>query len=383
MSAIPGCVAEVVWSAFAFVYHGERVPNYATGVGQGSLTSLGAQQMFSQGSELRRRWLINTTVSNESSNVTSNAPITGIERVAIDNDQLLLYSTTDDYLNIGALAFMQGLYPPTSQAFAYDNGGINASILANGSLVDFPLGGYMYPNIRTLSTSEAESVWFVHNPRFGDLDAMLITICCRLEGQAGCREYRRATGSLQNEPYLEEMYNSSFSHYQDLWSTVFAGVIPQPSANLDNAYDLYEFASYQYTHNETVQQSLRIDDLNWLAEMASIREFSKNGNLTVSGLQEGDMIRAISGRTLAAKVIALFQQAIMSGGTANKLNLMFGTHEPMLAFFSLSGLSEGISSELFQQLPYEGGTSEYCFGAGWQSLFVREVCSNGPRYSDF
>jgi hypothetical protein len=164
LHAIPAYASQTVWSAFAFVLNGERVPQYTSGTG--SLTPLGAQQMFSQGSALRSRWLTNTTTTGESNNITSNAPIAGVERVAIDNSQLLLYSSLEEYANAGAIAFMQGLYPPTSQAYASDNGGMNASMLANGSLVDFPLGGYMYPNIQTLAVSESESIWFVSVDQF-------------------------------------------------------------------------------------------------------------------------------------------------------------------------------------------------------------------------
>lgn len=150
---------ETVWSAFAYVLNGERTPLLGPATARGALTSLGAQQMFSQGSLLRTRWLVNTTSSSSGSNATTNAPIANIERLAIDNSQLSISSSRDDYVSAGALAFMQGLYPPRTQTFASNNGGINASVLANGSLVNFPLDGYMYPNIRTLSLSEPESVW--------------------------------------------------------------------------------------------------------------------------------------------------------------------------------------------------------------------------------
>lgn len=152
-------VDETVWSAFAYVLNGERTPLHGPGTAQGRLTSLGAQQMLSQGSLLRTRWLTNGTSAGKDTNATTIAPIANIEKRAIDNDQLSIYSSRDDHVTAGALAFMQGLYPPQTQTFAVNNGGINASVLANGSLVDFPLDGYMYPNIQTLSLSDSESVW--------------------------------------------------------------------------------------------------------------------------------------------------------------------------------------------------------------------------------
>lgn len=171
LSLLFTCIASVratqtVWSAVAYVLNGERVPFRGPGTGHGSLTSLGATQMLSQGSLLRSRWLTNSSLQAGGSNATTNAPIVGIERSAIDNSQLVITSTREDYVTGGALAFMQGLYPPTTQAFGASNGGIEASVLANDTLIDFPLGGYMYPNIRTVSFSEPESVWFVTNLRW-------------------------------------------------------------------------------------------------------------------------------------------------------------------------------------------------------------------------
>lgn len=149
--------AETVWSAFAFVLHGESVP-----LGKGSLTPLGAQQMLSQGAALRDRWLTNmTTPSSDLITISGNAPIAGIETVGIDNSQLGIYSTLDDAVTGGALAFMQGLYPPASQTFSSVNGGVTASRLADNTLVDFPLNGYMYPNIQTSSVSDPDSIWSV------------------------------------------------------------------------------------------------------------------------------------------------------------------------------------------------------------------------------
>ncbi|KAI1843244.1 hypothetical protein JX265_012183 [Neoarthrinium moseri] len=326
---------ETVWSAFAFVLNGERTPSIGPSTSDSSLTPLGAQQMLTQGSVLRRRWLANpnTTATNTSGESTT-APIAGIERIAIDNSELSIYSSKDSYATAGALAFMQGLYPPTSQAFSAGNGGQEAAILANGSLIDFPLDGYMYPNIHTVSISDPESVW--------------------LQGHVSCTEYYKATGSIRGDPRIDELYNATPRHYQELLTTVFDGTLPVSMASFAYADDIYDYALYQYTHNETIQQRLNMSDITWLAEMASIQQFAKNGDLSISGNTEGDSIRAIAGRTLSAKVVTQFQSHISSRGHGNKLTLMFGSYQPMLAFFSLSGLSHGQSSGLFQEMPLAG-----------------------------
>ncbi|KAF7521643.1 hypothetical protein G7054_g12388 [Neopestalotiopsis clavispora] len=327
--------AETVWSVFAYVNHGERTPLRDLAIGDGSLTPLGAQQMFSQGSLLRNRWLVNTTQSDPDGNVTDNAPIAAIGASAIDNSQLSIWTTRDDYITAGAQAFMQGLYPPKTRTFADNNGGVAAAMLANGSVVDFPLGGYMYPNLRTVSLSDTESVW--------------------LEGHTTCTEYWRSTSNLKSTPRMTQVYDDSLPEYQLLWSTVFNGTFPANAASFYYAYDLYEYAAYHYTHNSTIHNTLDINQLNWLRDFANIQQFSLNGDLTASGRQDGDMIRAIAGRTLSAKVVAQFQELVLLKGGASKINLMFGSFQPMLSFFSLSELSTGHSSGLFQEIPGFGG----------------------------
>lgn len=176
----------------------------------------------------------------------------------------------------------------------------------------------------------------------------------RLEGHVACTEYYQATSNLRSDTLVDRAYNASLQHYQDLWSTVFAGTFHMSEVNLDHAYELYDYASFQYNHNATIRSSLSLDELNWIGQFASLQQFSQNGNLTVSGSQRGDAIRAISGRTLAGKVLSQFQGQISSKGAINKLTLMFGSFEPLLAFFSLSSLSHGHSSNLFQDIPLPG-----------------------------
>jgi hypothetical protein len=149
--------AEVVWASFSYMLYGERTPlraNFSP-----SLTSYGANQMYIQGDMFKSRYVTNGTVPVSAQNLTSNFPIVGLERVALDASQITIYSSTDDYVTGSALAFMQGLYPPVSQAVAAGDGGIATSVMANGTLINRPLGGYQYPNIQSLSILDQNSIW--------------------------------------------------------------------------------------------------------------------------------------------------------------------------------------------------------------------------------
>ncbi|KAI8964799.1 phosphoglycerate mutase-like protein [Daldinia sp. FL1419] len=323
---------ETVWASFAYVLYGERTPFQGDLIP--TLTPLGAQQLYSQGSLFRARYLSNSSLSDEDNAITTNSPIAGLERQALDNSQLSIYSTTDDYVVGGGLAFLQGLYPPVTRAFADSNGGSNASTLANGTAVNYPLGGYQYPNVRTVPTTDPNSVW--------------------LEGHVACTEYWSSDLDYQDSDAAQKMYNSTSVFYERTWDEVFPNTLPNTMLNFDYAYDLYDYAQYAYDHDESIHDSLGEDRLAILRNLANSQQFALNGNLSASGSQQGDMIRAIAGRTLAAKVVSQLSAHIDSAGSANKLTLMFGSFEPFLSFFSLADLPNVAGT--FRQIPNPGAT---------------------------
>jgi hypothetical protein len=136
-----------------------------------------------------------------------------------------------------------------------------------------------------------------------------------------------------------------------------------------NAYDLWEYANYLYVHNKTVYEQLDPADLSELRVLASQQEFARNGDLSVSGLTQGDKIRAIAGQTYAAHVLSLLGQTIGSQGSAEKMSVLFSSYEVFLAFFSLSSLS-GISDQ-FTSIPEPG------------SVMVFELFSNTANATAF
>lgn len=159
---------------------------------------------------------------------------------------------------------------------------------------------------------------------------------------------------------MGKIYKDTLNTYRNMWDKYFTAAFPENLATFEYAYDLYEYAAYQFNHDkDTHHQMLTANtsystDLAFLAELAGTQQRDLNGNLSVSGVVPGDMIRAISGRMLAGKVLERMKLNIASKGANNKLNLMFGSFEPFVAFFALSGLVNGNSAGDFQQLPNNG-----------------------------
>lgn len=169
------------------------------------------------------------------------------------------------------------------------------------------------------------------------------------------------------------MHNSTTTFYETTWREVFPNTLANSMLNFDYAYDLYDYAQYAYDHDESVRNALGPDRLSLLRSLAGNQQFDLNGNLSASGSQEGDMIRAISGRMLAGKVVTQLSQHISSGGTANKMTLMFGSFEPFIAFFALSDLYNEAS--IFQEIPQPGAAMVF-------ELFSTNNDSSYPRQDE-
>lgn len=139
--------------------------------------------------------------------------------------------------------------------------------------------------------------------------------------------------------------------YQLLFNTTFRDTFPTAMIGFEQAYNLYDYVQYHYTHNATVRAALNTTKyIELLFEYASLQQWNLNGNLSAWGRTPGDMIRAVSGRTLAERILFYMSSRLSPTQDDNKLTLMFGSFEPFIAFFALAGLT----SEKFMLLPRPG-----------------------------
>jgi hypothetical protein len=129
---------EVIWGSVVMTMHGERTPKIFA---RPNLTPLGAQQAISAGRAIRTRY-----IEGPDTNVTKNFPIRGLQVNQINNTQLYILTTDEDYMAATAQAVMQGVYPPLGQLYVDDE-----AILANNTMIQYPIGGYQYPTMDTIS----------------------------------------------------------------------------------------------------------------------------------------------------------------------------------------------------------------------------------------
>lgn len=110
-------------------------------------------------------------------------------------------------------------------------------------------------------------------------------------------------------------------------------------ANFWNAYEIYQLVDYLYKHNETVYKGLKgaektLDTLRnnaFTLQRAKTQGPSSNSNDTES------IIKTLPGRTLA-DAVAMHMGYFVRDNSQNKLTLMFGSYQPLMAFYSIAGL---------------------------------------------
>lgn len=153
-------------------------------------------------------------------------------------------------------------------------------------------------------------------------------------------------------------FRSTQSFYKSLFAAPpLKGTIPNASVTYWNANDIYEYVNYMNTHNATVTAGLAFanETIDILRANAFEWERTQNGDILEDNPTFAyNNVSTIAGQTLAMQIASSLSATSIGVGTP--LTLMFGSHEPMLAFFSLIGLytEDNLLSGPFSTLPNPG-----------------------------
>ncbi|KAK3318022.1 phosphoglycerate mutase-like protein [Apodospora peruviana] len=342
--------AETVLGAYIFHRHGDRTTKSYSPV---SLTSLGAEQVYLSGSWYRNRY------------VAADAParINGIAADVVKLSQLAVTSPVDNVLQNSAQVFLQGLYPPAGTA--------SAQKLANGTVVNGPLGGYQYIPVNADSNSASskqseENGW--------------------LQGGSGCPNAIASSGSyFDSSEYLTKLAETK-DFYQNLLP-VYEQTFPSAKATFENAYTIYDFVHVSTIHNAS--DSIPSNDLltpqtqQRLLTLASEHEWGLAFN-------SSEPIRAASGSVLAGHIVQALSTALTTP-TSQKLTVQFGAYGTFMSFFGLSqapaasadfyGIVDYASSFVFELVTDADPSSISTDDVGVRFLFVNGTASdaNPPR----
>lgn len=173
-----------------------------------------------------------------------------------------------------------------------------------------------------------------------------------------CSELLRSQMLAGQDATTTQLREQGQRLYAELAASVLGEQATFPAAAELSGLDLYEYARYEHAHNATVAARLSPDLLAELASLAAVQQADYYGNLTASGRRRGDRVRAVAGRTLAARAVGEMRRFLAAGGAAAgpKLSLVVGSFEPLLSFFALAGLTGAgrASDAAFDKLPAPG-----------------------------
>ncbi|KAL2256361.1 hypothetical protein VTK26DRAFT_1786 [Humicola hyalothermophila] len=328
--------------------HGERTPLIISN--PSVLTRRGYQQLHSQGAVFRSRYLVRSDDDEDDGHDGDFAPIVDLDSESINTSHLKVASSGDRDIAEGALAFMQGLYPPLTQASCHGTRNVQGPRDESCCDLEQPSCEQYYP-IRIVSDClDPDSIW-VH-------------------GDKRCNKHAELQLQFEDDHDVVSLQQDHKPLYSSLWDRVFYDAFPRSRTNFQNAYSLYEYAAFRWRHGDEAQTVMTPEELVKLRLLASAEQRLRHANLSAFS---GDGVHAIAGRTLAAKVSDLFTNHINSYGKRNKLNLVFTSHEPFLAFFALAGPRSEASDQLFEQLPYHGASMVF-------ELFSKDAGRNVTGY---
>ncbi|KAI9171316.1 histidine acid phosphatase [Paramyrothecium foliicola] len=288
------CQAEEVLGVYIFHRHGDRTTKAYKPV---KMTALGALEVEQSGAFFRRRYL-------ESD---GDARISDVSADTAVASELAVTAPIDPVLHDSALAFLQGLYPPTG----------NDETLANGTRVEAPLNGYQYipvAGVDDAATAEkAESnAW--------------------LQGNSGCGNAEVSSNGYFSSDEYRNTYDESLQFYQDLLP-VYNETFSKDKANFKNGYSIFDFVNVATIHNSSIpsEELLTNSTIDRLYSLASTHEWNLAYN-------NSEPIRAIAGSVLAGQIVDALEAVVEKKSNAVPFNIQFGAYGTFMAFFGLAQL---------------------------------------------
>ncbi|ORY06521.1 histidine phosphatase superfamily [Clohesyomyces aquaticus] len=375
------------WGAVVFTRTGERTPILRSPKDTQVLSAVGAQQMHRLGQAFRSRYI----EALDSTFPIGLQQMNFLSRDLLNPDQLEVMTLDQPYLVASAQSFMQGLYPPYSingtriGPFADATG-----ILANGSVVDFPLNGYQYAPIDVAGTYDPMNVYI------GGYSAPFDRNQFYIGGDNQCIAAAASSGQYLTSDQFMNTQTASKRVYQALDVSYFDGHLEQDQIDYIRAFLIYDYLSYQYVHDSTTFKAFTNDSTlatayEHLRYLADEQAWYLWGNTSASTTD--DDMRAISGKTLSALILGQFQRIVKTGGNSTNgstpLTFFFGEHEPFISLFSLMLIDTQnpdfravppFASSMVFELLSAGSDDNDLFPTDKSNLFVRFSFQNGTDY---
>ncbi|GAA5821735.1 hypothetical protein JCM11251_000998 [Rhodosporidiobolus azoricus] len=313
--------------------HGDRTgffqnPNTYASTDTG-LTPLGEQQNFRLGQ------LLNSIYAADN----SSRKIEGLSSIEMVGKQI--NATADaggegSVIDDSATSLWQGFYPPRAN--------ISSITLADGAIVNSPLGGYQYVKIETVLPAD--------DVDFEPFSQCKTWIARNAEVYNSTEFVARAE---QEEPFLEMLRTS--------------GLVGDRTVSLANIYNVFDYINVQSLHNATYAAQLNATGEGTLAHVRDLANYHEYSLFT--GSSKGDLGN-IAGRALLSRIFESLR-AFTSEDNDVKIAHYHLAYKPFLSLFNMTS----IASATNPSLPYPYAMVEYA------SLGVFEIRPGGTGSSGY
>ncbi|KAF8720173.1 hypothetical protein AX14_011232 [Amanita brunnescens Koide BX004] len=196
-----------------------------------------------------------------------------------------------------AIALLQGLFPPNPN---------NKILLANGTTVVAPLGGYQYVPVETVEPGNDRS----------------------LEPWTNCPNFDKHIKDFYASPEFKETSKAAEPFFKSVKDFVFG----RPTT-LENIWNLYDFIHTQLTHNQTYAFRLPPTVLEQARGYANFHEDGVFSSKDIKGVGN------IAGRTMLHTILTSLERIAFNGDPLQFL-LVETTYHPFVSLFHQTGIIE-------------------------------------------
>jgi len=282
-----------ILGVFLLVRHGDRQGFYQDPftytASSTVITPLGTQQHFQLGTYLRSIYL----------NPSSSSFIPGLDGL-FNTSKVQVQADGGDEGGViydSAVALTQGLWPPTPKS---------STVLANGTKITSPHGGYQYVPIDVVNANEDVS----------------------LEGFADCNTFNAATLAFYNSSEFAAVAAEAAPFLQQL-----PPFLDGRSVSLINMFNIYDYMNVQSIHNATFAHNL---PPTFLAQATALANFHEYGVFT-SAQPNGP--GNIAGTAILPSILSGLN-TIANASSPEKLFITAISYKPFLSLFNMTGAVE-------------------------------------------
>ncbi|KAK4046764.1 hypothetical protein OIV83_005869 [Microbotryomycetes sp. JL201] len=258
-----------------------------------AITPLGEQQCFQLGQLLRSRY------SNDSSP-------TYVQDLAVGDtlDPNQFNVTVDGggeggVISDSAVAMFQGWFPPKLN--------VSSMVLANGTEVASPLGGYQYIQVNTVLPAD-------------DVD---------LESWVNCPTWTNHTNAFYNSAEFVQVEQQNIEFLNSL-----KPLVGDREVNLKSMWNVFDYMNVQSIHNASFLEQLNRIGMNALPRARDLANYHEWGSFTSA---DPNGIGNIAARTFLPRVISSLQAFTQESEV--KVAHYHVSYKPFLSLFNMTELS--------------------------------------------